>query len=279
MTLRRLLIALAFAALVVVPSASARFGGQGAARPSGGDAYRRDEIAWSLPDGPTRTHSDIAFWGNVGVAGNYDGFRVFNKDTHQLYVSYLCRGPQNDVSLWRYQAGCSSSSPSTGPRSTARPSAAGSSASDTVASDPRGWEGIRIFDITNPASPGYVKAVQTDCGSHTHTLIPDLANNRLLIYVSSFPTGSHSIGGRAASRRGRFRSFPCRSTRPRRPRSSPGRTRRAALRVARPAATTSPSSSDPPRGRLLHEQGQIWDITDPANPDTTHPLNASTTRR
>ena len=24
-----------------------------------------------------RTHSDIAFWGNIGVSGNYDGFRVF----------------------------------------------------------------------------------------------------------------------------------------------------------------------------------------------------------
>src|SRR6266508_1007474 len=59
-------------------------------------------LDWSLPEGPTRTHSDIAFWGDIGVAGNYDGFRVFDKETHQLYVSYLCRGPQDDVSLWRH---------------------------------------------------------------------------------------------------------------------------------------------------------------------------------
>jgi hypothetical protein len=36
----------------------------------------------------------------------------------------------------------------------------------------------------------YLHAVRTDCGSHTHTLIPDTANNRLLIYVSSYPGSS-----------------------------------------------------------------------------------------
>jgi hypothetical protein len=49
------------------------------------------------------------------------------------------------------------------------------------------FEGIRIFDLTDPAHPVYLKAVYTDCGSHTHTLVPDLSNNRLLIYVSSYP--------------------------------------------------------------------------------------------
>jgi hypothetical protein len=52
------------------------------------------------------------------------------------------------------------------------------------------FEGIRIFDLTDPAHPVYLKAVYTDCGSHTHTLIPDLPNNRLLIYVSSYPGSS-----------------------------------------------------------------------------------------
>ena len=78
------------------------------------------------------------------------------------------------------------------------------SSTDTVASDPRGWEGIRIFDITNPATPVYLKAVTTDCGSHTHTIVPDLANNRLLLYVSSFPIASQNIGGTCQQPFGKF---------------------------------------------------------------------------
>src|SRR5438874_2547201 len=88
----RLLCLIAFAALAVVPIGTAT---PGTASPND-DARAGMRLGWSLPDGPTRTHSDIAFWGDVGVAGNYDGFRVFNKRTHQLYVSYLCRGPQDD---------------------------------------------------------------------------------------------------------------------------------------------------------------------------------------
>jgi hypothetical protein len=47
-----------------------------------------------------------------------------------------------------------------------------------------GWEGLQIFDISNKASPRFVGAVATDCGSHTHTQYYDAANNRLIIYVS-----------------------------------------------------------------------------------------------
>ncbi len=59
-------------------------------------------LLWSLPEGPTRTHSDIAIWGNIGVAGNYDGFRIFDVTTGALKVNFPCRGPQNDVSLWEH---------------------------------------------------------------------------------------------------------------------------------------------------------------------------------
>ncbi|MEK8226550.1 hypothetical protein NKG05_11370 [Oerskovia sp. M15] len=34
------------------------------------------------------------------------------------------------------------------------------------------WEGIKVFDISNPKSPRYVSSVETACGSHTHTLAP-----------------------------------------------------------------------------------------------------------
>jgi len=36
--------------------------------------------------------------------------------------------------------------------------------------------------------------VATDCGSHTHTLVPDTANGRVLIYVSSYSSNSDTFG-------------------------------------------------------------------------------------
>jgi hypothetical protein len=65
---------------------------------------------------------------------------------------------------------------------------AGLPASGTVARTPTGWfEGILIYDVSDPTAPSYLDAVATDCGSHTHTLIPDPNNDRVLIYVSSYP--------------------------------------------------------------------------------------------
>jgi hypothetical protein len=34
-----------------------------------------------------------------------------------------------------------------------------------------------------------IKGVPTDCGSHTHTLVPDAGNNRVLLYVASYTAG------------------------------------------------------------------------------------------
>jgi hypothetical protein len=53
-----------------------------------------------------------------------------------------------------------------------------------------GFEGIRVFDVTRPTRPRYLTAVPTACGSHTHTVIPDERRDRVLLYVSSYPLGS-----------------------------------------------------------------------------------------
>jgi hypothetical protein len=50
------------------------------------------------------------------------------------------------------------------------------------------WEGLRVFDVSNPRRPKYLTAVRTDCGSHTHTVLPQ--RDRLLIYVQSYDIGS-----------------------------------------------------------------------------------------
>ncbi|MGL4742792.1 MAG: LVIVD repeat-containing protein, partial [Phycicoccus sp.] len=46
------------------------------------------------------------------------------------------------------------------------------------------WEGIKIFDVSDPRNPKYLKAVETACGSHTNTLVPGRGVD--YIYVSSY---------------------------------------------------------------------------------------------
>src|SRR5215470_1955916 len=135
MTPARLVVLLVFfATLIAVPSAA-------------GSNSPNMRLDYSLTDTFSgRTHSDIAFWGNIGVAGNYDGFRVFNTDTHQLLVSFMCRGPQNDVSLYPANNGhlllfISNDTPQTNGATTCSPNRL----SDTTACGPACFEGIRIF--------------------------------------------------------------------------------------------------------------------------------------
>jgi hypothetical protein len=147
-------------------------------------------------------NSDLAFWGDLAFAGNYDGFRVLdisNPNNPRVLSDYFCRGPQNDVSVYRAgrrlilfqsidraqtkedcdgtRAGSSTDTPliTTGPD-------AGRAAF--------GFEGIRMFDVTDPRNPRFLDAMPTACGSHTHTLIPEPRKQRLHLYVSSYPLGS-----------------------------------------------------------------------------------------
>lgn len=54
----------------------------------------------------------------------------------------------------------------------------------------KGHEGLRIFDVTNPRSPTHIATVRTACGSHTHTTIFDREHNRGIVYVSSYPNAT-----------------------------------------------------------------------------------------
>ena len=46
----------------------------------------------------------------------------------------------------------------------------------------RGQEGVHIIDVSDPEEPEVVAFVDLPCGSHTETVVPDLRNNRLLVY-------------------------------------------------------------------------------------------------
>jgi len=235
-------------------------------------------IDWSLFDTTSgRTHSDIAFWGDIAVSGNYDGFRVINTRTHQLYVSYLCRGPQDDVSLWEHNGRLLLFLSVDRPQRDGDTVCSQNRSSDTNAMDPLGWEGIRIFDLTDPANPVYLRAVRTDCGSHTNTLVPDLANNRLLLYVSSYPIGTNNLGPNCQQPFGKISIV-----------SVPLNAPETATVIAQPTIS-APSYAgavgchditvflaiDKAASSCMSE-GQLWDISDPANPGTLNAVHIDT---
>jgi hypothetical protein len=131
----------------------------------------------------TYRNSDLAFWGDRAFAGHYDGFQILdvsNPEQPQQLVDMPCPGSQHDVSVWRNLLFVSVEAPRTSP------------ACDSVATTPAngiptpGFEGIRIFDVSNPRNPVLIKGVPTDCGSHTHTLVPQPGNGRVLLYVASY---------------------------------------------------------------------------------------------
>jgi hypothetical protein len=124
--------------------------------------------------------SDLAFRGDYAYAGNYNGFTVYDISTPaepEQVAQVVCPGSQNDVSVYRDLLVLSTDSA----RSDDSCESAGSSA--TVKES---WEGIKVFDISDPTAPAYVSAVETTCGSHTHTLAPSKDGEDLFVYVSSY---------------------------------------------------------------------------------------------
>ncbi|GGM07232.1 hypothetical protein GCM10012279_26530 [Micromonospora yangpuensis] len=124
--------------------------------------------------------TDIAFQGRYAFVGNYQGFVIYDiaRPSAPTIVSQVhCPGSQNDISIYgdllflstdegRSDASCASA--------------------PLPATEPQSWEGIKIFDISDKATPRYLKAVETACGSHTHTLVPARDRRSVYLYVSSY---------------------------------------------------------------------------------------------
>jgi hypothetical protein len=129
-------------------------------------------------DALTDFNTDLAFQGKYAFAGNYSGFRIFDLSkpaSPRTVAQVLCPGSQNDVSVSGDLLFLStdSSRSDNSCASTSQPTSEKSS-----------WEGMKIFDISDKRNPKYVAAVETSCGSHTHTLVPERKD--VYIYVSSY---------------------------------------------------------------------------------------------
>lgn len=190
---RRVYAALVTAAAIAVALALST--PSAAAAPNGNRDLGVDEISHSknvrhvahLPKHPPFDNqddfaSDIAFKGDYAFQGNYGGFTVYDishPKKPKVVSTVDCAGGQGDISVSargdllflsvdyaRTDSSCSSKS-----------------SSPTVKD---AWEGMRIFDISDVHHPRYVKGVRTDCGSHTHTLVPSKGGQSVYLYVSSY---------------------------------------------------------------------------------------------
>ncbi|MGH2969965.1 MAG: LVIVD repeat-containing protein, partial [Solirubrobacteraceae bacterium] len=225
----------------------------------------------------TYRNSDLAFWGRYAYAGHYDGFQIVdisNPRKPEQMVDHPCPGSQHDVSVWRNLLFVSVETPRQSPE-------CGSATAGPPSNTP-GFEGIRIFDVSNPRAPELIAGVPTDCGSHTHTLVPDLENGRVLLYVASYTAteiqrssyGNECLrfdsSGQPAHNKISVVGVPLRNpasasvvSEPRHPqndfRSTPGfqgcHDITVNMELERAAAACM-------------GEGQIWDISDKANPET-----------
>ncbi|MFF5506111.1 LVIVD repeat-containing protein [Streptomyces roseolus] len=123
-------------------------------------------------------NTDLAFQGSYAFAGNYDGFRIFDisdPKAPKTVAQVLCPGSQNDISVSGDLLFLSTDS-----------SRSDDSCASTTqpASVKESWEGMKIFDISDVTNPKYVASVETACGSHTHTLLPQRKD--VYVYVSSY---------------------------------------------------------------------------------------------
>ena len=123
-------------------------------------------------------NTDMAFSGDLLVAGNYHGFNVYrfgDDGIPQLASSIVCPGGQGDVSIAGDLLLMSVQD------SRARKDC-GLQGIESNISDER-FRGLRIFDLSDVTRPRQVGQVQTCRGSHTHSIV-SADDQRLVVYNS-----------------------------------------------------------------------------------------------
>ena len=164
-------------------SVTATYDDSGAQLEAGEVAENGLELLANIPksgplEGTSNFNSDLAFWGDYAFQGNYNGFQVVDISdpaNPEIVSTVSCPGSQNDISVWNNLLFLSTDS------SRSDDSCQSVAQSATIKES---WEGIKIFDITDLRNPRYIKSVETKCGSHTHTLLPD--GDTAYLYVSSY---------------------------------------------------------------------------------------------
>jgi acyl-homoserine-lactone acylase len=171
-----------------------------------GISARPGAVSGPPPAGPgtvpwdTR-NTDLAFWGDRVIQGRYDGFRVIDVKNKRAPVElawFQCVSPQGDVGVYgnlvfRSVDGPQQTNGCTTTSQNGNPAAADCSPAPAPCT---GFEGIQIFDISDLGNIRLVASVALDCGSHTHTVVPEPAKNRVLIYNQVSGNGRQSNPGK-----------------------------------------------------------------------------------
>ena len=128
----------------------------------------------------TFANTDMAFAGDVLVAGSYHGFNVYRlvgDGIPELLSSVVCPGGQGDVSIVGDLLIMSVE------ETRGRLDCGLEGISEDVSTDR--FRGLRIFDISDLSHPLQVAAVQTCRGSHTHSVVSGPgADGKIIVYVS-----------------------------------------------------------------------------------------------
>ena len=151
----------------------------GAARPPGRPGRRTSHrpasaswtrIPWLYARSQIAEGSDLAFRGRLMIAGGYDGIGLFKRSSRSLeQISFhRCPAAQGDVTV----PATTSSSRSTRPARTAANRKTCNNTPTDVSDSSLEKEGLRIVDISNPRKPTQAGFIETECGSHTQTLVP-----------------------------------------------------------------------------------------------------------
>lgn len=128
--------------------------------------------SFEVPDGQRVLSSDIAFQGKLAYQGNYNGFRVIDisaPGNPKLLSHPQCNGDQGDIVVWGDIL----------VRSWNTKRADARVCGDQVV--PAGFEGVHIFDVSDPAAPKLLGDVELPCGSHTATAA-GVDNGDLIVY-------------------------------------------------------------------------------------------------
>jgi len=122
-------------------------------------------------------NTDMAFAGDVLVAGNYHGFNTYRLTdaAPKLVGSVVCPGGQGDVSIVGNLLIMSVE------EERARSDCGLEGVNEDVSADR--FRGLRILDISDLARPRQVGAVQTCRGSHTHSVV-SADDDKIIVYNS-----------------------------------------------------------------------------------------------
>lgn len=123
-------------------------------------------------------NTDMAFFDDVMVAGNYHGFNIYKigaDGVPNLMSSVVCPGGQGDVSVVGNILVMSVE------QTRGRVDCGLQGVTEEVSAER--FRGLRIFDISDLARPRQVGGVQTCRGSHTHSIV-SADDKRIIVYNS-----------------------------------------------------------------------------------------------